>query len=36
MVCVCVNVCETEGGCVPRLPLDFLKEEMLQEMHTGQ
>lgn len=30
---VCVNVYETEGGCVPRLPLDFRKEEMLQEMH---
>lgn len=36
--CVCVCMCEcvlyeTEGGCVPRLPLDFPKEEMLQEMH---
>lgn len=30
---VCVNLCKTERECVSRLPLDFLKEEMLQEMH---
>lgn len=30
---VCVNLCETEDECLPPLPLDFLKEEMVQEMH---